>query len=101
MIENVPDTPKGKVRFDWYEGDTLIDAKYAEGAGYDFSLNEPWQEGIKESLLDEAQRQLKALDSTDQFTEIEWWVSNEDVALQLQELLDENGLGDITVIWKP
>ncbi|MCE9646707.1 MAG: hypothetical protein K8S20_11975 [Chloroflexi bacterium] len=100
LIKDV-DTPSGEVAFDWYKGDTLIDAKFADGNGYKLDLNASWQQGIKDKLLDEAARQLKALDATSQFTEIEWWVSDKDAARQLQKFLNANDFGAITVKWVP
>jgi hypothetical protein len=102
-IHNVPNTKTGRVGFDWYIGDTLLDAKYVgKGSVYDLSRPEPFiHNSVERQLLDEAYRQTQALLATDQFTTIEWWVSNQNSASLIQNLLLDNGYTAITVRWVP
>ena len=88
-----------KVKFDGVKSDgTLQDAK---GPGYEKFVGkngrfEPWYEG-KDALIDQAARQINAAKGTP----IEWSVANPSAAGAMKELLRDNNLSGIRVIYIP
>ncbi|RVW06279.1 Tox-REase-5 domain-containing protein [Rhodococcus spongiicola] len=96
------------VKFDGWEagGDdepgTLVEAK---GPGYDQFLDkdgnfQPWWKG-DESLVDQAQRQIRAVEASGGDATIEWRVAEEKSAEAIERLLDERGIDGIDVVWVP
>ncbi|NLU84338.1 Tox-REase-5 domain-containing protein [Rhodococcus sp. HNM0569] len=96
------------VKFDGWEageGDepgTLIEAK---GPGYDQFLDkdgnfQPWWKG-GDSLVDQANRQVDAAEATGDDTVIEWRVAEQRSASAIRELLRENEIVDVDVVFVP
>lgn len=85
------------MKFDGFDGAALLDAK---GPGFGRFVNadgtfKPWFGGSK-SLLDQAKRQISAADGTP----IDWYVGNQNAATAISDLLSNNGITGINVIFK-
>jgi hypothetical protein len=88
----------GDVKFDGYSDGTLLDAKgpgYAKFVQADGTF-QPWFKGA-DSLLDQAQRQVAAAGGTP----IVWHVAEEPAAEAIRNLLSENGVSGVQVVWTP
>ncbi len=76
------------VKFDWYEGNTLLDAKHVGNprqSFFDLRRQEPFiQEVAGKKIAAELQRQLNAL-SNSSFERIEWRVSDAQIAQALEK----------------
>lgn len=93
------------VNFDWYEGDTLLDAKNAAEirSWYDVSQADGFTQRVKvPDIIEQAQRQVEALQGSS-FNRIEWRVADPNVAEGLKQLFanPKVGLEQITVIYAP
>lgn len=96
------------VHFDGYDAsrDVLLDAKHwtQECPLGDRCRSEPLKQILTDRLLEEARRQLNAIDGPD--TRIEWRVVDEEMALRISSILDRGipGIDDrqrISVIFTP
>jgi hypothetical protein len=86
------------VKFDGYQGGTLIDAK---GPGYDRFLEsngafKPWFSGAN-GLVNDANRQLAAANGVP----IQWRVAEERTANAIRDLFAANGVNGIDVVYTP
>src|SRR5712692_1963760 len=83
------------VEFDGAQGKTLIDAKRASGPGsfYDISGNDSFTQEVKiPTILEQANRQVNALNGISLYNNIEWVVADPTIAQQLGNLLTDVGL---------
>jgi hypothetical protein len=88
------------VEFDWYQGDTLIDAKNAGElrSWYDVSAADPFTVRVKRpQIREQALRQLAALEGSS-FTRIEWRVADANVARALQNLFAKEEWVELLVV---
>jgi hypothetical protein len=86
------------VKFDGYDGSSLLDAKgpgYANFVGTNGEFK-PWWNGT-DSLLDQADRQTAAAGSTP----ITWAVAEKPAADAMRSLLQQNGFSNIDVVHVP
>ena len=93
------------VKFDWYEGDTLLDAKHAgeSRSWYDVSKPDEFTRNFKvKDVRQQAQRQVNALQGST-FTHIEWRVADPKVAKVLEEFFKKapDLQVKITVVYVP
>jgi hypothetical protein len=96
------------VKFDWYEGDTLLDAKHAGeiGSWYDLSKTDRFTKGVKiPDVQSQLERQLKALKGSS-FERIEWRVADPKVAEVLEDFVKKNfrnefARGQIKITYTP
>ncbi|MGI0013997.1 MAG: RHS repeat-associated core domain-containing protein, partial [Nitrososphaera sp.] len=90
-----------ETEFDWYEGKTLVDAKnWRKGGVNDPAKGEFFLEFRAPEILDDAQRQLRAIRGTG-FRSIEWRVADADIAKRLQELFRINKIRITVTYYAP
>jgi hypothetical protein len=86
------------VKFDGYDGSSLLDAKgpgYANFVGANGEFK-PWWNGT-DSLLDQAERQTMAAGTTP----ISWDIAERPAADAIRNLLQQNGYSNINVVHVP
>ncbi|MFO3796761.1 MAG: hypothetical protein ACK8QZ_05670, partial [Anaerolineales bacterium] len=89
------------VNFDWYEGNTLLDAKNAAEtrSWYDVSQADGFTQRVKvPDIIEQAERQVEALQGSS-FNRIEWRVADPKVAEALRALLEK--YEEIDIVYMP